>query len=154
MAFEDVEDLAQQLGSEPAHSADVDHGDAFLGGDGLQHTFFAGMRHDLSSLPLWITRVHNPDGNVFAHGGNEGGRVQHFGTEIGQVRGFFKAHAGDPTSFGTHLWIGAQDTVDVGPNLDARGVERCAHNGGSEIGATAAEGGGNTVAGSADESAE
>src|SRR5580700_242191 len=151
MAFEHVEDLAQQLGSEPAYSADVDHRDAFLGGDGLQHTFFAGMRHDLSSLPLWIARVHDPYRNVFAHGGNEGGRVQHFGTEIGQIRSFFKAHAGDPTSFRTQLGIGGQDAVDIGPDLDARGVEGGAHNGCGEVGAAAAEGGGNTVAGSADE---
>ena len=89
-----------------------------------------------------VAAVEHQHGDVLLDRGQNGGRVQDLGAEVGQLGGFFKADDLDAQGIGADARIGGHDAVDVGPDFDGLGGERAADQGAGEVGAAAAEGGG------------
>ena len=100
-----------------------------------------------------VAAVEDEDGDVLLDGGQDGGRVQHLGAEVGQLGGFFKADDLDAQGVGADAGIGGHNAVHVGPDLDGVGGERAADQGPGEVGAAAAEGGGDAGLVGSDEAA-
>ena len=84
-------------------------------------------------------------GNVLLDGGQHGGRVQHLGAEIGQLGGFGEGDRLDAMAARQDRGIGGEHAVDVGPDLDLFGADARADDGGGEVGAAAAERGGDAA---------
>src|SRR5579862_4016241 len=146
MALEDVEDLTQQFGREPAHGFDVYDSNASFNSDGLYSVAFAA-RHDFGSSAIRIERIEHPHGNIAAHGGHQRRWMQHLGAKIGEIGRFVKTHSGDAAGVGAEIWIASHDAVHVGPDFDALGVHACAHNRCAEIRTSTTQRGGNAVTG-------
>ena len=108
------------------------------------------LRQDARALVGGVARVQHQHRNVLLDGGQHGRRVQDLRAEIGELRRLFEADHLDPVSIGTDTRVGGLHAVDVGPDLDTLGVQPCTDQGGGEIGASAADGGGNSLAGGAD----
>ena len=81
------------------------------------------------ALRLLSTRT----GMFFLDGGQNGGRVQHLGAEVGKLGGFFKADDFDAQRIGTDARVGGHDAVDVGPDLDGFSGKRAANEGAGEV---------------------
>ena len=63
--------------------------------------------------------------------------MQYLGSEVGQFGGLFKADDLDATRVGTNPRVGSLHAVDIGPDLDALGVQSRAHQRRGKIGAAA-----------------
>ena len=100
---------------------------------------------DLGAFVLRVAAVEDEDRDVLLHGGQDRGRVQDLGAEVGELGGLFKADGLHAQRLGDDARIGGHDAVDVGPDLDGAGVQRAADEGGGVVGAAAAERGGDAV---------
>ena len=100
------------------------------------------QRDDARALARGIAAVEHLHRNVLFDGGQDGGRMQHLGAEVGQFGGLFKADDLHAQRIGADARIGGHDAVDVGPDFDGVGGERAADEGAGEVGAAAAQGGG------------
>src|SRR6185312_2343651 len=84
---------------------------------------------------------------------NDGGWMEHFGAEVRQFRGFGEGDDFDAVSAGEDGGVGGEHAIDVGPDLDFFGIDAGADDGGGEIGAAAAERGGDAFNRGTDEAA-
>jgi hypothetical protein len=100
-----------------------------------------------------VAAVEHQHRNVLFDGRQDGGRVQDLGAEVGQLGGFFKADDLDAQCVGTDAGIGGHDAVNVGPDFDGLGRERAADERAGEVGAAAAQGGGDAGLVGGDEAA-
>src|ERR1035437_2506042 len=141
---EDVEDgLHVAVGHQHAAGDDIDDGELLFDGDGLEGTLAGrGERGDAGALAGGVAAVEDENRNVPFDGGEDGGRVQDLGAEVGQLGGFLEADDLDAEGLGADAGVGGHDAVDVGPDFDGLGLERAADKGAGEVGAAAAEGGG------------
>src|ERR1035437_6602555 len=126
--------------------------DFFLERDGLENIRAArSSRRDLGAFAGRVQRVQNIDGNVLLNRGQHGCGMEDLGSEVGEFGGFVKADDLDASGLGSKTGVGGHHAVDVGPDFDALGIEGSAKNRGREIGAAAADGGGDagTIGGKA-----
>ena len=79
--------------------------------------------------------------------------MQHLGAEVGQLGRFLKADDLDAQRIGADAGIGGHDAVHVGPDFDGLGVQRAAHQRAGEVGAAAAQRGGDAGLVGGDEAA-
>ena len=112
-----------------------------------------GERGDARALAGGVAAVEHQHGNVLFDGGQDGGRMQNLGAEVGQLGGLFKADDLDAQGIGTDAGIGGHDAVHVGPDFDGLGGERAADERAGKVGAAAAEGGGDAGLVGGDEAA-
>ena len=84
---------------------------------------------------------------------HHGGRMEHFGAEVGQFGGFGEGNRLDAMAAGQDGRIGGEHAVDVGPDLDFFGLDAGADDRGGEVRSAAAERGGDAVVRRADEAA-
>ena len=75
---------------------------------------------------MGLLAVEHQHGDVLFDRGQDGGRVQHLGAEVGELGGFFKADDLDAQCIGADARIAGHDAVDVGPDFDGVGGERAA----------------------------
>ncbi len=99
-------------------------------------------RDDARAFAGGVAAVEHVDGDVLFDGGQNGGRVQDLGAEVGELGGFFKADDLDAQGVGADARVGGHDAVNVGPDLDGIGGKRAAEQGAGEVGTAAAERGG------------
>ena len=150
--FEDA--VEKSVGHEHAGGVNVDQRDFALAGDGFDHVAAThGLGDDARAGNIGAARIENQHRDVFLDGWNHGGGVQNLGAEVGQLGGFGEGDGLDAMAAGKNGRIGGEHAVDVGPDLDLFGVDAGAGNGCGEIGAAAAERGGDAVLGGSDEAA-
>ena len=101
-----------------------------------------GERGDARALASGVAAIEHQDGNVLLDRRQNSGRMQHLGAKVSQLGGLLKADDLDAQGVGADAGIGGHDAVHVGPYLDGLGGERAAEQGAGEIGAAAAQGGG------------
>ena len=89
-----------------------------------------------------------------AHRGQDRGRVQDLGAEVGELGRLVEAELRDDPGRRDHPRVGGEHAVDVGPDLDLVGLEPGAEERGREVGAPAPEGGGEPGRGGAHEAAD
>ena len=99
-------------------------------------------RGDARALAGGVAAVEHEDGDVLLDGRQDGGRVQDLCAEVGQFGGLFKADGLDAVGVGDDARIGGEDAVHVGPDFDGLGLEGAADQRAGEVGAAAAQGGG------------
>ena len=152
---EDGEDLLQvAVGHEHAAGHDVDDAELLFDGDGLEGALAVRReRDDARAFAGGVAAVEHEHGNVLFDGGQDGGRVQNLGAEVGQFGCFFKADDLDAQRIGADARVGGHDAVHVGPDFDGLGRERAADERAGEVGAAAAEGGGDAGLVGGDEAA-
>ena len=83
--------------------------------------------------------------NVLLDGRHDSGRMQHLRAEIGQLGGFGERDGLHAMAAGHDGGVGGQHAVDIGPDLDLLGADTGADDGGREVGAAAAQRGGDAV---------
>src|SRR5438477_13210532 len=98
MTLKYIENLAQQLGCEPANRLDVHDRHPSFRGDGLDPAISFAVRYDFSSGTVRIARIEHPDRNVAAHCWRERRRMQALGPEVCQLRRFVEGHTRNPKS--------------------------------------------------------
>ena len=103
-----------------ARGADVEDRDVALDGDGAEggRSVGGGGADDGAAFGR-LVGVEDGHGNVVLDGGQQGCRVQHLGSEAGQLGGLMEADLGDALGLGTDARIGGENAADVGPDLDA-----------------------------------
>ena len=89
-----------------------------------------------------VAAVEHQHRNVLFDRRQNGGRVQHLGAEVRQLRRFFKADDFHAQRIGAHARIGGHDAVDIGPDFDGLGGERAANQRAGKVRAAAAQRGG------------
>src|SRR5208283_174883 len=154
-AVEDFEDAAQKaVRHQHARGMNVDDGDLALTGDRFDGVFAVNaLGHDARAGNLRAARIQDQHRDAFLDGRQHGGRMEHFGAEIGQFGGFGEGDGLDAMAAGEDGGIGRQHAVHVGPDLDLLGADAGSHDGRGEIGTAAAEGGGDAVLAGGDEAA-
>lgn len=98
-----------------------------------------GFLADQRPARLWIFTGANEDRNVTAHGGQQGGRVQHFRTESRHFSRFFKGDHVNTFCRRDHARVGGVDTRHVRPDIHAGGVQGFAQQGGGVVAAATAQ---------------
>ena len=106
-----------------------------------QRRVLGGFTHQRTARFRLFTRA-DKHRNIAAHGRQQGRRVQHFGAKGGHFRCLFKGDDVDAFRRRRHARIGSINPRDIGPDIDAGGIQRFAEQSGGIIAAAAAEGGG------------
>ncbi|MCG3119737.1 MAG: hypothetical protein ALAOOOJD_02248 [bacterium] len=124
---------------EHARALNIDQGDAFLIGDGLDDARRTGGRglRDQRSGASGTFGVQHANGNILFDRWQDGARMQNFRAKICQLRRFVECHLFDATRLGKKRRIGAEDAVHVRPDLNLLNGERCTEDGGGIIRAAA-----------------
>ena len=78
-------------------------------------------RGDARAFAGGVAAVEYQHGDVLFDGRQNGGRMQNFCAEVGQLGGFFKADDLDAQGVGTDARVGGHDAVHVGPDFDGLG---------------------------------
>lgn len=77
-------------------------------------------------------------------------RVDHLGSEVGQLDGLGVAHEGNDLSIGHTSGVGRVDSADIGPYGDASGGEHATEDGCTEVAPVTLERGGDSIEGGGD----
>ena len=152
---EDGEDFAEvAVGHQHAAGDDVDDAELLFDGDGFERALaMRRERDDAGAFVGGVAAVEHEDGDVLFDRGQNGGRVQNLGAEVGEFGCFFKADDLDAQGIRADAGVGGHDAVDVGPDFDGVGSKRAADECAGEVGAAAAEGGGDACLVGGDEAA-
>src|SRR5579871_6484578 len=115
MPIERLEDCAQKtVCQQHARRSNIDDSDALLGRNGLEKVstlWSAGG--DAGAFALRIARIQYIDGYVFLNRRQHRRRMQHFGSEVGQLRRLIEADDLDASCFGTDIWISGHHAVNI-----------------------------------------
>lgn len=103
---------------------------------------------------IGVEGVFDTEGNPFFDAGANRFGVEDAGAVVGEFADFAVSEGGDRAGVGGDAGVGAHDTIDIGPDPDFIGDEGLAEDGGAVIGATAAEGGGDIVDSSTNETSD
>ena len=111
--------------------------------DGFERAAAMGRdRDDARAFVGRVLAVEHQHRDVLFDGGQDGGRMQHLGAEVGKLGGFFKADDFDAQGVGADARIAGHDAVYIGPDLNGVGGERSAKKRSGEVGTAAAQRGG------------
>src|SRR6266511_1266678 len=151
-----AEQIVQEVqGTDMARRADVEDRDVALEGNGAEvRGAVNGGAADDGALLFRLVGVEHSHGNVMLHGRQKGRRMQYLGAEAGQLGGLMEADLGDALRLGAHARIGGENAADVGPDLNARGVQGGADDGRRVVRAAASQGGDLAAFAGGDEAAE
>ena len=83
--------------------------------------------------------IADPDRNVAPHRRRHGLRMDDLGAEVRQLHRFVVGQRIDDLGVGHAARIGRQHAVDVGPDMNLRGIQQRAEDRGREVAAIAAE---------------
>jgi len=113
-----------------------------------------GGGQDLGPRGFGPAEAPDPYGDAGVGERFHGARVQHLGPEMAEFRGFHVGQAVEEAHVARQLWIGAQDAVDILPQLESVGAEGSCHHGGAVIGTVAPEERHPAVLGTAEEAGD
>ena len=153
LAYEEHVDVPARQGREDTlvHADDPHHGggrqrderDVVDGGDTLDHPLVLPAGPGLAderTRRLRVEGVLDPDGNLLLAYGIQGGRIHHLGAEVTQFGGFLVGQFVDDVGRLDNAGIGGHEAIDIGPNLQYRGVQGRCEDAGGVVGTAAAQG--------------
>ena len=94
---------------------------------------------DHRSLPIRIECVFNQNRYILVTHRIDGRRINHFCTEVTELRRFNIGQLTDGVGRTDHPRIGSHKAIHICPYLQAIGTEGCGNDGGSIVGATASQ---------------
>ena len=137
-----------------AGALEVDQGDVLDCRDALDRELGVRPRADQRRGVLGREGVADPDRDLPAHGRRHGLRMDDLGAEVRQLHRLAVGQRVDHLGIGHAPRIGRQHAVDVGPDVDRRGIEQRAEDRRGEVAAIAAERGLHAAAIGSDEAGD
>src|SRR5579884_1539296 len=132
----------------------IHDGDPLLRSNGLECVpATGGVGDNARAFAFRVARIEHIHRDVLLNGGEQRGGMQHLGAEVGELGSLFEADDLDAARVRAEAWVGGHHAVHVGPDFDALGVQRGAHNGRGKIRSAPAHGGRDAIACRANESA-